>query len=70
MEPLERFNDEDEAFLRRFTVPEEDRRLYTSTPRSGGYRWFRSPNVIPIERERSRMAWVSLGRKCCGCGDE
>jgi hypothetical protein len=70
MEPLERFNDEDEAFLRRFTVPEEDRRLYTSTPRSGGYRWFLSPNVIPIERERSRMASISLGRKCCGCGDE
>jgi hypothetical protein len=54
MEPVERFNDEDEAFLRRFTVPEEDRRLYTSTPRSGGYRWFRSPNIIPIERERRR----------------
>jgi hypothetical protein len=54
MGPVERFNDEDEAFLRRFTVPEEDRRLYTSTPRSGGYRWFRSPNIIPIERERRR----------------
>lgn len=54
MGPVERFNDEDQAFLRRFTVPEEDRRLYTSTPRSGGYRWFRSPNIIPIERERRR----------------
>ena len=37
-------------FLRLVTFPEEDRHLYTSTPWSGGFRWFRSPNVIPIER--------------------
>ena len=43
---------EDEAFLKQIIRPEEDRRRYTSTPWCGGYRWFRSPNVIPIEHGR------------------
>jgi hypothetical protein len=34
----------------RLILPEEDRDR--STPRVGGYRWFRSPNVVPIERYR------------------
>lgn len=46
--------EEDEAFLRRLIRPEEDRRRYTIAPWSGGYRWFRSPNVVPIEQHRSR----------------
>ena len=44
--------DEDEGFLRKVIFQEEDRHLYTSTPWRGGYRWFRSPNVIPIEQWR------------------
>jgi hypothetical protein len=44
--------DSDETFLRHVTFPEEDRHLYTTTPWQGGYRWFRSPNVIPIEQWR------------------
>jgi hypothetical protein len=44
--------EEDEAFLRRIIFPEEDRNLFTSTPWRGGYRWFRSPNVVPIEQWR------------------
>lgn len=49
--------DEDEAFLRRLILPEEDRRLFTSAPWRGGYRWFRSHNVIPIEQmARTRHA--------------
>jgi hypothetical protein len=48
---------EDEAFLRRLVLPEEDRRrLYPATrPWTGGYRWFRSENVIPIEQARRRL---------------
>jgi hypothetical protein len=42
----------DEAFLRQLIRPEEDRRRRTSAPWCGGYRWFRSPNVIPIEYGR------------------
>lgn len=44
---------DDEAFLRHVIFPEEDRHLYTTTPWTGGFRWFRSPNVIPIERWRA-----------------
>jgi hypothetical protein len=47
-------DDEAEAFLRSITPPEEERRQYTSAPWGGGFRWFRSPNVIPIEQYRRR----------------
>ena len=43
-------DEDDDTFMRRITYCEEERRLRTSTPWSGGYRWFRSPNVVPIER--------------------
>ena len=44
-----RYNLQDEAFLRQVVFPEEDRHLFTTTPWHGGFRWFRSPIVIPIE---------------------
>jgi hypothetical protein len=44
---------EDEDFLRRVVLPEEDRHRY-GVPWSGGYRWFRSPNVICLEQYRRR----------------
>lgn len=43
---------DDEEFMRRLMWPEEDRHLFTSVPWSGGYRWFRSPNVVPLEQYR------------------
>jgi hypothetical protein len=43
-----------EEFLAEHTWPEEDRHLFTSVPWSGGYRWFRSPNIVPIEQYRKR----------------
>jgi hypothetical protein len=40
---------DEDAFWRKLVLPQEDR----STPWEGkGYRWFRSPNVIPIEQWR------------------
>ena len=45
--------EDDEAFLRSLIRPEEDRRLlHPELPWQGGYRWFRSANVIPMERYR------------------
>lgn len=44
--------DKREAFLRTITPPEEDRRRYTTASWSGGYRWFRSGNVVPLEQYR------------------
>jgi hypothetical protein len=45
--------EEDETFLRRLIPPEEDRH-WTTVPWSGGYRWFKSPNVIPLEQWRAK----------------
>ena len=40
--------DDDETLLRSLIRPEEDhRRLHPELPWRGGYRWFRSANVIP-----------------------
>ena len=48
---VEVYTDTDEAFLRQLVLPEEDRlRLHPTVRGTGGFRWFRSPNVIPIER--------------------
>ncbi len=49
---LKRYNQQDETFLQRIVFPEEDRHLFTTTPWRGEYRWFRSPNVVPIEHWR------------------
>jgi hypothetical protein len=47
---------DDEAFLRQWTLPEEDRRKYTTRPWAGEFRWFRSPNVVPLEQWRRSKA--------------
>jgi hypothetical protein len=49
---VQRTDEEAEAFLRSVTLSEEDRRQCTSAPWRGGFRWFRSPNVIPLEQYR------------------
>ena len=49
---LKRYNPQDESFLRSVVFPEEDRRLFTTAPWRGEYRWYRSPNIIPLEHWR------------------
>jgi hypothetical protein len=44
---------EEDAFWHRFVFTEEDR-IVNGTVYRGGYRWFRSPNIIPIERYRRK----------------
>ena len=44
-----RYNLKDESFLRSVVFAEEDRHLFTTAPWHGGFRWFRSVNVEPIE---------------------
>ena len=51
--------DEDDSFLQSLVLPEEDRMRLAPTPWRGGYRWFRSPNIIPIERYRKQIRKVS-----------
>jgi hypothetical protein len=44
----------DDALMRAITFPEEDRRLFTAAGWQGEYRWFRSPNVVPLEHWRAK----------------
>jgi hypothetical protein len=55
LEQIQRYDD-DRAFLRQVTIPEEDRHRFTSVKWSGEYRWFRSPNVICLEKVRAVRA--------------
>jgi hypothetical protein len=55
MDPISKHEDRNEEFLRNLTFPEEDRPLFTSTPWRGGFRWFRSANILPLERWRSQQ---------------
>jgi hypothetical protein len=47
-------SEQDDNFLKEWTIPEEDRHLYTTQPWSGEYRWFRSPNIACLEQYRRR----------------
>jgi hypothetical protein len=46
---MRRYTPQDESFFRQVVFPEEDRHLFTTAPWHGGFRWFRSPNIVPIE---------------------
>ena len=50
-ELLERYDAENDL-LRDLVIAEEDRARFTTSKSSGEYRWFRSPNVICIEKAR------------------
>jgi hypothetical protein len=52
--------EQDEAFFRKWTIPEEDRAKYTTQPWAGDYRWFRSPNVVCLEHYRRRLRPIGL----------
>ena len=45
-------------FARQVTLPVEDRMKYlpAGTMQGGGYRWFRSPNIICLEKYRRLRA--------------
>jgi hypothetical protein len=57
---------EADAWLKLWTIPEEDRAKYTSEPWRGEARWFRSRNVVPLEawrRQRAHKAAVTTGEE-------
>jgi hypothetical protein len=50
----------DDLLLRRLILCEEDRRrLFPAMPWTGGYRWFKSPNVVDLEAYRRRGGLVT-----------
>jgi hypothetical protein len=55
LERIERY-EADHAWLRQFVIPEEDRHRFTSMPWRGEYRWFRSENIICLEKARAVRA--------------
>jgi hypothetical protein len=58
----ERTEEEDEAFLRQLVLPEEDRRRrFPASVWTGGYRWFRSPNVLCLEKYQHLRAAPQRG---------
>ena len=48
--------DAEHAFARRVLPPEEDRAKLAAARWEGGYRWFRAPNVICLEKARKLKA--------------
>jgi hypothetical protein len=46
-------SDDPSEFFRTIIPCEEERRQYTSAP-ANGFRWFKSENVVDLERERRR----------------
>ncbi len=47
--------DFEHQLLQQLTIPEEDRSKYTSAKWAGEYRWFRSPNVVCLEKARQLL---------------
>ena len=52
--------DDEHAFARQLTLPEEDRVKYMSAKWDGGYRWFRSVNIICLEKYRRIKAMATV----------
>jgi hypothetical protein len=50
----------DSPFFQKLILPEEERSRWTTAKWDGSYRWFQSPNVIPLERYRSPAEWSRI----------
>jgi hypothetical protein len=61
-------NPSSNTFWQKLVLPEEDKRMYPSVPSwDGGYRWFRSANIVDLQHyrspaEKARIRTVLLGR--------
>jgi hypothetical protein len=58
---MKRLSTETEAFYRKRILPEEDRATLTGETWTGGYRWFRSENIVCLEHYRAAEAkWPKI----------
>ena len=55
MSAIQRQTEDEDAFWRKLVLPQEDR-MRLGIPWQGGYRWFRSPNVVCLEQWRRKKA--------------
>jgi hypothetical protein len=60
---IKRHTVEEEKSLRRYIFSEEDRATLTGEKWNGGYRWFRSENVVCIEHYRAAETKQTPRRK-------
>jgi hypothetical protein len=51
MKLMRTYSEAEEAFWQKLTLPQDDLRR-ADRAYSGGYRWFRDPNVLPMEHWR------------------
>jgi len=63
---IRQYDPQEETFLRGLIIPEEDRHLFTTSTWSGGYRWFRSPDIVPIEHYKRPSIDVTTPTKRAG----
>jgi hypothetical protein len=54
---------DEETFMRNLVAPEEERHLYGMPPYSGGFRWFKAPNIICLEKVRKQKLKLAEGAK-------
>jgi hypothetical protein len=60
---MKRHTAEEEESLRRYIFSEEDRATLTGEKWNGGYRWFRSKNIVCIEHYRAAETKQTPRRK-------
>jgi hypothetical protein len=60
MSATQRREEDADAFWRKLVLPQEER-MRLGIPWRGGYRWFRSPNVVCLEHYRRRLATRVVG---------
>lgn len=54
-------DEEDLALLHQYMRSEEELRVYRKLmPWRGEHRWFRSPNIIPLEHYRAEEEWARV----------
>jgi hypothetical protein len=71
MDLIRSYSEAEADFFRQLVVPEEDRHLFTSAPWRGEFRWFRSPNIIPMEKWRRPSVGSGDQRAALiGCGSD
>jgi hypothetical protein len=51
---------DESAFWQKLVLSEEERAPWTTVKWDRSYRWFQSPNVIPLERYRSPAEWSRI----------
>jgi hypothetical protein len=51
---------DDSAFWQKLTLPVDERSQWTTAKWDGSHRWFKSPNVIPLERYRTPAEWSRI----------